>query len=574
MSLLAGSTGQFDYVIAGGGSAGCVLASRLSENPHIRVLLLEAGVDLPPGQEPAEIRNPSPVVIFYGNRYLWPKLRVNPFRSRPNSTRFYEQGRVLGGGSSVNAQVGNRGIPDDYDEWERLGAAGWGWKDVLPFFRKLERDIDYSDNDTMHGNSGPIPICRVLRRQWPIFSRKLAIAVEHAGYADIVDQNAVFTEGYFPPAYTNEHGERVSASMAYLPAPVRARPNLTILTETLVTSVVFDGQRAVGLDYEQGAETNRALAGEVLLSLGALHSPAMLMRSGIAPKAVLEQHGITPRAVREGVGKNLRDHPGTHLCAYVKPHARMPKGLVKSGHIAMRFSSRVPNGLVSDLYMNSGLTSAWHGVGQRVAYFYLWLNKSLSTGEVTLRDTNPHSHPQVQMNLLDAPGDAERLADGFHVMAGILRDPGMKDVLETPFAVRFSPFIRFMSQIRPANRQIMGFLGRLLDGPRWFRSFLIRNVVSNAPPLDILLDDPERLKAYLKENAMSVSHVSGSCRMGAPSDPMAVVDTQGRVHGVQGLRVIDASIMPSIPRANINLPTYMIAEKIASAIMADRKKNP
>jgi 5-(hydroxymethyl)furfural/furfural oxidase len=562
---------QFDYVIAGGGSAGCVMASRLSEEPGIRVLLLEAGMDMPPGQEPAEIRSPVPAVIFYGGRYLWPALRVNPFRSKPDATRFYEQGRVLGGGSSVNAQVGNRGIPDDYDEWERLGAAGWGWNDVVPFFKKLEHDLDYGHDNAMHGDTGPIPITRVRRDQWPAFSQRLATAAEHAGLPDIADQNAVFTDGYFPPAYTNENGERVTASMAYLPVGVRARPNLTVLTDTFATRLLFEGPRAVGLVYEKDGASHEVRAGEVILSLGALHSPAMLMRAGIGPKRVLEQHGIAALAIREGVGQNLRDHPGTHLCAYVKPEARMPKGMLKSGHIATRFSSNTENGLVSDLYMQSGASSAWHGVGRRIAYFYLWLNKSRSVGEVVLRDTDPHSHPIVRMNLLDEPSDAERLAAGFKVIAGMLRDPVMSGMIETPFAVRFSPFIRMMSQIRPRNRRVMGFLGWLLEGPRWLRTLLIKRVLSNAPSLDALLGDPERLRAYLRANVMSVSHVSCTCRMGAPEDPMAVTDVTGLVHGVQALRVVDASLMPIIPRANTNLPTYMMAEKIADAIRTQRQ---
>ncbi|MDB5653830.1 MAG: glucose-methanol-choline oxidoreductase, partial [Tardiphaga sp.] len=503
----------------------------------------------------------------------WPDLRVVPFRDQA-SERFYEQARVLGGGSSINAQVGNRGIPDDYDEWQRLGAAGWGWDEVLPYFRKLERDLDYSGNTAMHGADGPIPLYRVPRAQWPVFSTTLAGVAEKAGLRDIGDQNAVFADGYFSPAYTNEHDQRISASMAYLNATVRARPNLTIVTEAMVTRLDFAGTRATGLRYESNGHAIDVAAGEVLLALGALHTPAMLMRAGIGPAAVLAEHHIAPRVISEGVGQNLRDHPGTHLCALVKPHARMPKRLKKSGHVAMRLTSQQPDALPSDLYMHCGVSSGWHGVGQRVAYFYFWLNKSRSSGEVVLRDTDPYSRPVVRMNLLSAEGDAARLADGFRFIAGLLRDPAMASVIEPPFAVRFSPFIRFMNQVGARNRLVMNGLGRLLDGPRALRRWLVDHVLSNAPSIDQLLGDPERLRRYLKSHVMSVSHVSCTCRMGAADDPKAVVDSVGRVHGIDRLRVIDASVMPSLPRANTNLAVMMIAEKLAAAILQERAGSP
>lgn len=568
----------FHHVIIGGGSAGCVLASRLSADPARRILLIEAGEDTPPGAEPEAITSPTPVAIFHGRRFLWRGLRVTPFPAgRPRNRRFYEQGRVLGGGSSVNAQVGNRGIPQDYDDWAAAGAEGWGWAGVLPYFRKLETDGDYGG--PLHGKDGPLPIGRVPRSLWPAFSTALAQALEARGWRDIEDQNGVFEDGYFAAAYTNTdvtnaRARRASIPMVYLTPEVRARANLTIHTGAFVTALVMEGERATGVEYELDGAPRRVRAGEVILSAGAIHSPALLMRAGIGPAEELARHGIVPRILREGVGRNLRDHPGTHLCAYVPPVRRMAPGLRKSGHVALRFSSGLPGAPPSDLYMHNGVSSAWHGVGQRVAYFYFWVNKSRSTGRITLRGRDPRLLPRVEMNLLDDPSDVARLAEAFRQIAAVMREPAMGEVLQDPFALRYSPFIRFMSQLRRSNRLVMGALGRLLDGPAPLRRLLLRHIVSNAPSIERLLADPALLERYLRQNAMSVSHVSCTCRMGRADDPLAVVDTAGRVHGAAALRVVDASVMPGLPRANTNLATVMIAEKMADAILAEPLPNP
>jgi 5-(hydroxymethyl)furfural/furfural oxidase len=557
---------QWSHIIVGGGSAGCVLANRLSAISKNRVLLIEAGPDLLPGREPAEILSPSPTVIFHGTRYLWPDSRVTPFAKKAK-TRFYEQARVIGGGSTVNVQVANRGIPADYDDWSQLGAHGWDWNGVLPYFRKLERDLDYSG--PLHGDAGPIPVSRVMRDEWPPFSKALAQDLESQGFSDIRDQNARFEDGYFAIAYSNEANARVSASMAYLSKSVRQRPNLELLTGAFVTRLIIQGQTAVGLEYEYDGNRAQAHANEVILCAGAIRTPGLLLRAGIGPGADLRALGIELIRDAPGVGSNLREHPGTHICAFVDPAFRPGASTRKAGQIAFRFSSGSAGHNISDLYVNTGAISAWHGVGRRLAYFYLWLNKSYSQGRVTLANTDAFSAPRVELNLLSDERDVARLAFGFMKMAKVVKAMESHGVVHDPFAVRWSPSVRLVTQINRYNAAMMHVLGKSLDGPVRARRFILKRLIANAPPLDALLASSSRLERYLSENASSVWHPCGTCKMGSISDPMAVTDPQGRVYGIRNLRIADASIFPNIPRANTNIPVIMAAEKISDALVAD-----
>ena len=282
---------DFDYIIVGGGSAGSVLGNRLSARSSNRVLICEAGQDTPPGHVPKEILDSYPGTAYLDPRFHWTELKVstevvshnNPDAPKPR-LRKYEQARVLGGGSSINGQMANRGAPTDYDEWDARGAAGWKWDDCLPYFRKLERDLDVDDE--WHGKDGPIPIRRVPESQWPGHAKALAQAFREAGYKYLPDQNGFFEDGFFPITISNAQEQRVSAAIGYLNADVRRRENLTISTNTQVTELLFEDLRCVGVKALVNGRPTEFRGREVILSSGAIHSPAHLLRAGIDGSSV------------------------------------------------------------------------------------------------------------------------------------------------------------------------------------------------------------------------------------------------------------------------------------------------
>src|SRR6202158_3871748 len=290
---------QFDDVIVGGGSAGCVLANRLSADASRRVLLVEAGRDPPPGAEPAEILDSYPMPVFFGDRYIWPGLTASVERGKDGLavSRAYEQARVIGGGSSINVQSANRGLPRDYDEWRDLGAAGWSWDDVLPYFRKLETDLDFAGG--LHGNDRAVAMRRIARENWPPFGAAIGAAFAASGVPFRRDQNGEFEDGIFPPAFSNRNDRRVSAASAYLDTATRRRANLTIWADTHVERLVMDGRRALGIRVVRDARNVEVRAGRVIVTAGAVQSPAILLRAGVGPAAAR-------RALRIDVGVNWR----------------------------------------------------------------------------------------------------------------------------------------------------------------------------------------------------------------------------------------------------------------------------
>ncbi|WP_250468107.1 GMC family oxidoreductase N-terminal domain-containing protein [Caballeronia sp. GAFFF2] len=560
---------RFDYVIVGGGSAGCVLAHRLSALPSLRVALIEAGADTPPGAVPEAILDSYPMPVFCGDTYIWPDLKAKATTSA--APRVYEQGRVMGGGSSINVQSANRGLPRDYDDWAATGADGWAWRDVLPYFRKLERDLDFPGGE-LHGAHGPVPIRRIMPKDWPAFCHAFAKGLRAQGVAELQDQNGEFGNGFFPGTFSNQDDKRVSTAIAYLDEATRKRPNLTVYSKLRVEQILMGGAAARGvIAVAENGERVCFDAAEVVLSAGALQSPALLMRAGIGDARELAALGIACAVDLPGVGRNLQDHPSLTFCHFLEPRFRMPLTRRRASMMAARLSSGVAGCDESDLYLSSATRAAWHELGNRLGLFFLWCNRPYSRGRVQLVSADAAAAPRVDLNLLDDERDLQRLAAGVRMLARIVDASGLGRDGRNFFPAAFSPRVKALSRVGEGNVLLTSALGMLLDTPAPMRRFLIERFFTRGLKMGALLADDRALAEFISANVFGVWHASGTCRMGGANDRDAVTDTEGRVHGTRGLRVVDASLMPKLPSANTNIPTIMIAEKIADAMVAARR---
>jgi 5-(hydroxymethyl)furfural/furfural oxidase len=564
---------DFDYIIVGGGSAGSILANRLSARSGNRVLLCEAGEDTPDGRVPAAILDSRSGIASRDTRFLWSRLQVtteviphnDPDAPRPRKLR-YEQARVLGGGSSINGQLANRGAPADYDDWEARGAAGWRWDTVLPYFKKVERDIDFEG--PLHGADGRIPVRRVFPDNWPDHAKAVAEAFKLAGFKYIADQNGGFDDGYFPLTMSNLYERRVSAAIGYLGPSVRQRDNLTITTRTQVADLLFDGTRCVGIRAMVDQRETEFRGREVILCCGAIHSPAVLLRAGIGPVAHLRELGIPVRAHLPGVGQRLMDHPSIAVASYLDPSARANPYTERSLILGLRFSSELDGAPSGDMALTVSTKSAWHAIGDRIASMTIWVNKTFSEkGEVRLTSADWRDEPSVDFNLLSDQRDLLRLMNGFRRIAALHELPPLKSITSDAFPASFSDKIRKIGDVTLKNKILTSIGAVLLDGPPPLRRFMIRNFIMDSTELDTVLREEDAMEAYIRRAAVGVWHASCSCRMGSEDDPMAVTSPSGLVHGLQALRVADASIFPMIPRANTNFPVMMLAEKIADDIL-------
>jgi len=558
---------HFDDVIVGGGSAGCVLANRLSADGRRRVLLIEAGMDTPPEATPPEILDSYPMPLFYGDKYIWPGLSAAAGRNAEGRpvVRGYEQGRVMGGGSSINVQSANRGLPRDYDEWHELGARGWGWTDVLPYFLKLETDLDF--DGPLHGKQGPIPIRRIAHEAMPLFGRAVGDALSATGLPFRQDQNGEFEDGIFPPAFSNRNDRRVSTAAGYLDAATRARSNLTIWADSEVAQLNLAGRRATGVTVIRDGQKLNVGAGRVILTAGALQSPAILMRAGIGPGAALQALGIPVAIDRPGVGSNLRDHPALTFCQYLPRPLRLPLARRRPNFAAMRFSSGLEGCDPSDMYLTASARGGWHALGTRLGLYFLWCNRPYSSGTLTLASRDPRTYPAVDFNLLSDARDLERMVAAVRLLARFVVHPALNPEAGDFFPASYSPRIKRLSRHGIANRIIASILGPMLDVPAGLRQLLIRLVLLNGTAFQATLADERALEAFVRQSVFGVWHPVGTCRMGDPADPMAVVDPHGLVIGSENVVVADASIMPLLPTANTNIPVIMAAEKISDALL-------
>ena len=504
---------KYDVIVVGGGSAGSVVAARMAEDPDTTVLLLEAGTDYPDlANLPEDIQNGhTRTAEDERSEHNW---ALRGTITEEQGEIHVAQGKVIGGGGSINGQVFLRGIPQDFDDWASWGNEEWSYTKVLPYFRKAETDLDIKDD--FHGTDGPLPISRKVGETWPVIQSAFHTACLQNGFDTTDDMNGVEPTGVGVVPMNNQKGVRMSTAITHL-APMRHHLNLTIRGNVFARKILIQNRQVTGVEVESGGEVFTVESNKVVLSAGALKSPHILMLSGIGPKDQLDEYGIEVLQNTPGVGANLRNHPISPISFRVKEGIKLQPD-ASGVRIALRYTAKGSDDSNDMMMTTSSLFSPFTGemLPDRIGRISCVIELPAGAGFVRLNSADPAVQPKFDYRYFSHPEDMRRMRDGIRLAVKMLETDAYKDVSD----------------------------GRVT-------------------PTEEILTDDDALDLWIRQTVGSARHVSGTCKIGPDSDPMAVVDQQCRVKGLQGLWIADSSVMPQVPRANANATAIMIGERVA-----------